>query len=71
MKAGEFLRRVKRLAERTGVASAFVARHGKGSHGTLYYGSRLTVVKDLKKELSENLLHDMCRHLGIDKRDLF
>jgi mRNA interferase HicA len=62
---------VQRLAKRTGVPVAFVAGHGKGSHGTLYYGSRLTVVKDLKKELSESLLHDMCRHLGIDKRDLF
>ena len=70
MKAGEFLRRVKRLAERSGVSSTFVVGHGKGSHGTLYYGSRLTVVKDRKKEVSESLLHQMCRQLGIDKRDL-
>jgi len=70
VKAGEFLRRVQRLARRSGVPAAFVASHGKGSHGTLYYGSRLTVVKDLKKELSESLLHSMCRQLGIEKHDL-
>jgi mRNA interferase HicA len=38
---------------------------GSGSHGTLYLGGELTVVKDLKKELGPGLLADMCRQLGI------
>jgi predicted RNA binding protein YcfA (HicA-like mRNA interferase family) len=41
-----------------------------GSHGTLYLGDRLTVVKDLKKELGPGLLSDMCKQLGIRKGDL-
>lgn len=48
----------------------FVARRGKGSHGTLYYGARKTIVKDRKKELSRGLLADMLRQLGLDTRDL-
>lgn len=37
----------------------------------LFYGDRRTTLKDLKKEIGESLLHDMCRQLGIDKGDLF
>ena len=52
------------------VAVRHVASHGKGSHGTLYYGNRLTTVKDLKKEIKEGLLVEMCRQLGIKKTSL-
>ncbi len=44
-------------------------RH-KGSHGTLYYGDRRTVVKDRKKSLKAGTLHGMCKQLGIDPKDL-
>jgi len=43
---------------------------GAGSHGTVYIGDRLAVVKDLKKELGPGLLTDMCRQLGIRREDL-
>jgi mRNA interferase HicA len=43
---------------------------GAGSHGTLYLGDGLTVVKDLRKELGSGLLADMCRQLDIRKEDL-
>jgi predicted RNA binding protein YcfA (HicA-like mRNA interferase family) len=42
----------------------------QGSHGTLYYGDRKTIVKDRKKELSRGLLADMLRQLGLGPRDL-
>ena len=71
MKAVEFLRRVKKLARNTNIPCRFVAQHGKGSHGTLYFGSRSTTLKDLKKEMSESLLQDMCRQLDISKRGLY
>jgi len=71
VRAAEFLRRVKKLARRTNTPCRFVAQHGKGSHGTLYFGPGATTVKDLKKEMSESLLHDMCRQLGIDKKNLY
>lgn len=58
------------MADKQGLAYRWVSSHGVGSHGTLYVGSRLTVVKNLKKEIGPNLLGDMCRQLGIAKKDL-
>ncbi len=51
MRGAEFLRKVKRIGERRGIAVRFEAKRGKGSHGTLYFGGSRTVLQDLKKEL--------------------
>ena len=61
---------MRRLGRIQGVGFRHVASHGKGSHGTLYYGNRLPIVKDLKKEIQEGLLIEVCRQLGIKKADL-
>ena len=53
-----------------GIAVRFDRTRGKGSHGTLYYGDRRTVVKDRKKSLKAGTLHGMCKQLGIDPNDL-
>ena len=45
-------------------------RAGKGSHGQLLVGDRLTTVKDPKKEIGPGLLHDMLKQLGLTERDL-
>lgn len=42
-----------------------MAREGKGSHGRLYLGSRMTMVK--RTELSKALLHAMLKELEIEK----
>jgi mRNA interferase HicA len=64
VKGSEFLRKRNKLAYR------WDPERGAGSHGTLYLGERLTIVKDLKKELGPGLLADMCKQLGIRKADL-
>lgn len=46
------------------------AERGKGSHGTLYYGGRHTVVRSLKDELKTGTLHAMLRQLGLRIEDL-
>lgn len=66
----EFIRRVKKVGRRQGVAVEFVAERGKGSHGTLYYGTRRTTVKNRKKELSPGLLHAMLNQIGLTREDL-
>jgi predicted RNA binding protein YcfA (HicA-like mRNA interferase family) len=48
----------------------FEARHGKGSHGRLYYGERFTTVKDRKKEIGPGLLQKMLTDLGLSRNDL-
>ncbi len=65
MKAGEFVRWVQRMAKKTQKPCRFVESHGKGSHGTLYYGDRKTTVQDRKRELPTGTLHAMLRQLGI------
>ena len=70
MKGSEFIRKIQALARETGVGVRFVAKRGKGSHGTLYFGKRVTVVRNPKDELKSGTLHAMCRQLGIKKEDL-
>jgi hypothetical protein len=66
----EFLRRLNNLAKARKIRVVYDPSHGKGSHGFLFYGSGLTVLKDLKQELGAGLLRKMCRDLGIKANDL-
>jgi mRNA interferase HicA len=61
----EFLRRVRKLGHRRRVVVQWVPEHGKGSHGTLYYGTRFTVVQNLSHELKKATLHGMLDQLGL------
>ena len=70
MTGGEFIRRVQALGKARGVPVRFDTNQGKGSHGTLYYGTRKTTVKDRKKEIGAGLLAAMLAQLGLTKRDL-
>ena len=70
VKAAEFVRKVKRLGRARAVEVRFVAKRGKGSHGTLYYGSSRTIVQDLKRELPNGTLHAMLEQLGLTLGDL-
>ena len=70
MSGAEFVRCVKELARKRGLACHFVAERGKGSHGTLYFGHRFTIVRNLKDELKTGAFHDMLKQLGLRKTDL-
>ena len=70
MKGSEFLRRVERVARDRGIEVQFVARRGKGSHGTLYYGEKFTIVRNPKDELKSGTLHGMLKQLGLKLADI-
>ena len=70
MNGREFIARVRKLARGNGIAVRFDRARGKGSHGTLYYGGRHTVMKDRRKPLKTGTLRGMCKQLGIDLDDL-
>ena len=70
MTGADFIRAMRKLGRRRGVEVRFVTQRGKGSHGTLYFGDRKTIVTDRRKELSRGLLMDMLRRLGLDPRDV-
>jgi mRNA interferase HicA len=70
MTGNELLRRLRRLGSQRGVAIRFEEERGKGSHGTLYFADRFTVLKDRRAEIGPGLLHSMLRQLGLSERDL-
>ena len=65
MNGDDFIKKVRRLGKENGVDVRFDKKRGKGSHGTLYYGDKKTIVK--RSELSPGLLAAMLKQLGIDK----
>ncbi len=60
------MKRVSELGAAHAVPVRVEAKRGKG---TLYYGPRKTVVKDLRKEIAPGLLSAMIRQLGLARRD--
>ncbi len=70
MNGNEFLKKLKKLAKAKGVDSFLVTSHGKGSHGTVYFGKRFTTIKDRKKEIGVGLLKSMLKDLGIEISEL-
>jgi mRNA interferase HicA len=66
----EFIRKVRKLGRKNDVAVQFAARRGKGSHGTLFYGARFTIVRNPKDELKTGTLHAMLDQLGLRLEDL-
>ena len=70
MKGSELVRRLRRLGRQQGVTVEFVPQRGKGSHGTLYFGERFAIVRDLKDELKTGTLHAVLKQLGLTLQDL-
>jgi len=70
MRGGEFVRKVTASAKARGIACRFASARGKGSHGMLYFGSRRTIVPDLKRELKTGTLRAMLKQLGLTADDL-
>ncbi len=58
------------LGKRPGVPVVVEATRGKGSHQTLYYGDRKTIVRNPKDELKIGTYYAMLNQLGITDRDL-
>ena len=70
MTGNEFIRRIRRLGRQRGLKVAFVPERGKGSHGTLYLGNRLTIVRNPRDEVKIGTLHAMLAQLGLTRADL-
>ncbi len=64
------MRRVRKLGRRREVEVNWVPERGKGSHGTLYYGARFTIIQNLNNELKKASLHGMLDQLGLTLGEL-
>ena len=70
MKGSEFIRKIRILAKKQGVRVKIEQRRGKGSHSTLFYGQRFTIIRNLKDELKTGTYKAMLKQLGIDEKEL-
>ena len=70
MRGNEFIRKIKKLGRKNGLYVKFVSRRGKGSHGTLFYGEKFTIVRNPKDELKTGTIHAMIEQLGLTLDDL-
>ena len=55
MTGSEFIDQVRDFGRERKMDAYFDPKRGKGSHGTLYYGTNKTVVKDRRKEIGAGL----------------
>ena len=70
MKGSEFVKKVKKLGKANDLEVWIDRKRGKGSHVTLYYGNKFTIVRNLKDELKTGTLKAMLKQLGIKEDEI-
>jgi mRNA interferase HicA len=69
MTGDELIRKLKRLGRERDIKVRYEPRLGEGSHGRLFFGDRLTTLKDPRAENGKRLLHKVLRDLGLAPDD--
>ena len=69
MKSGQFIRRARQFAKRHDLDFQYDPRRGKGSHGRILIGDRLTTIKSGNKTLGVGLYYKMLKDLHIDPKE--
>jgi hypothetical protein len=70
VRGAEFVRRLEALGRQRGVVVRLASHRGKGSHSLLYFGSKMTTIRNLRDEIDKRALHHMLRQLGLSRKDL-
>jgi mRNA interferase HicA len=70
MKGNEFIKKVKQIGKARNIEVRVDKKRGKGSHVTLYFGERFTIVRNPKDELKTGTLLAMLQQLGLSRRDI-
>lgn len=70
MRGRELVRKIEALGNRRGVTVSLDRHRGKGSHQTLYFGSRKTVIPDPARELKTGTYKAILKQLGLEDQDL-
>jgi len=65
MKGSEFIKKLTKLARSKNIKIEIIQRRGKGSHSTLIFGNRFTIITNLKNELKTGTYLAMLKQLGI------
>src|SRR5262249_34577257 len=70
MRGNELIKKVETIGRQKGIAVRGDKKRGKGSHQTLYFGERKTIIRNPKDELKTGTYHAMLKQLGISEKDL-
>ena len=65
MRGNELIKKVEALGKESGIAVRIDKKRGKGSHQTLYFGDRKTIIRNPKDELKTGTYHAMLKELDI------
>ncbi len=71
MRGNEFIKRVKQIGKQRNIEVRVDKKRGKGSHVTLYFGDRFTIVRNPKDELKTGTLQAMLEQLGLSREDIY
>lgn len=70
MKGSELIRKLKKLGKKRGIEVYVDKKRGKGSHVTLYFGDKVTIVRNPSDELKTGTLKAMLKQLGVEENEL-
>jgi len=70
MNGNELIILFKKAGNRQGLAIRIDRKRGRGSHFTLYFGNKRTIMKDRTKEIGPGLLKKILANLGLQKKDI-
>ena len=70
MNGNELIIILKKIGREKGLAVRLDRKRGKGSHFTLYFGVKRTIMKDRTKEIGPGLLNNILANLGLKKEDI-
>jgi len=70
MRGNELIKKVETLGKERGIAVRVDKKRGEGSHQTLYFGERKTIIRNPKDELKTGTYHAVLKQLGISEKDL-
>jgi len=70
MTGNELVKKLKKLAKERGLECKIDQKRGKGSHVTLYFGNKFTILRNPKDELKKGTLNAMLNQLGLSQNDL-
>jgi len=70
MNGNELIKILKKAGNKQGLAVRIDRKRGKGSHFTLYFGNKRTIMKDRTKEIGPGLLKKILENLGLKRKDI-
>ncbi len=70
MKGNDFIRKIKKLTKQRELMCRVDKKRGKGSHVTLYFDDKRTIVRNPKDELKTGTLMAMLKQLELSLNDI-